>query len=158
QKGTHQDPLTLDGVKYGILICYEDVLTDFVRDAMDHEPDVLINITNDAWFGKSREPHIHLALSVFRAVEQRRFLVRSTNTGVSAIIGPGGRIIDPTPVFQTANRVGEVAPLDGTTVYQRLGHWFPWLCLLTIVFWSREGLKNLFYGFTRGWAARSKSA
>lgn len=154
QRGTHQRPLTLDGVKYGLLICYEDVLTDFVRSAMKHEPDILVNLTNDAWFGKSREPHIHLALAVFRAVEQRRFLVRSTNTGVSAIIGPGGRIIDPTPVFARANVVGDVAVLKGTTFYQRYGHWFPVLCLLTLTFWGREGLAQLFFGFTRGLAAR----
>lgn len=156
QRGTHQDVLELNGVKYGVLICYEDVLTDFVRSAMQNEPDILINITNDAWFGKSREPQIHLALSVFRAVEQRRFLVRSTNTGVSAFIDPGGRILEPTPIFQKANRVREIAALQGTTLYQQLGHWVAWLCFGALIFWSRQGLMNTFYGITRGLAAGRK--
>lgn len=155
QSGNHQRPLEFDGVRYGVLICYEDVLTDFVRDAMKSKPNVLVNITNDAWFGKSREPYIHLALSVFRAVEQRRFLVRATNTGVSAIIDSGGRILSPTPVFARANFVEEVAVLEGATLYQRLGPWLPWICLATLLVWSRSGLTKLMYGFTRGWAARA---
>lgn len=154
QRGTHQDPLELNGVKYGVLICYEDVLTDFVRSAMRNEPDILINITNDAWFGKSREPRIHMALSVFRAVEQRRYLVRATNTGVSTFIDPGGRIDAASDIDSRANKVREVAALQGITFYQRAGHWVAWICLAVVLFWSRQGLLALFYGLTRGFAAR----
>ena len=90
---------------------------------MEHEPDILVNITNDAWFGDTHEPIIHLALATFRAVEQRRFLARSTNTGISAFVDPAGRIISQTPTFERANLMAELKPLQGTTLYQRLGDW-----------------------------------
>jgi apolipoprotein N-acyltransferase len=136
-RGAHTRPLEHDGIKYGMLICYEDILPGFVRDVMQSEPDVLVNITNDAWFGKTREPVIHLALSVFRAVEHRRYLVRATNTGVSAIIDPAGRIVDRTPVFARANLVGDIRPLSGLTLYARFGDWVAWLCLAAVAFWLR---------------------
>jgi apolipoprotein N-acyltransferase len=72
RSGTRTDPLVLNGVSYGLLICYEDLLPRFVRTVMEREPQVLVNITNDAWFGRSREPRIHLALALFRTVEHRR--------------------------------------------------------------------------------------
>lgn len=136
--GEHQHALRLNDIRLGVLICYEDVLTHFVRSAMHSKPNILVNITNDAWFGATREPHIHLALSVFRAIEQRRYLVRATNTGVSAVIDSGGRILDPTPTFARANIVRDVPALESVTVYQRFGPWLPLLCLLTSLFWLRH--------------------
>src|ERR1041385_6942176 len=85
--------LPLDGHKVSVHICYEDVEPAFINKMMRADPaDLLVNITNDAWFGDSTEPWIHLALSKFRAIEQRRFLARSTNSGVSAIVDPAGRV------------------------------------------------------------------
>jgi apolipoprotein N-acyltransferase len=138
-RGDHTTPLVYDGVKYGLLICYEDILPRFVNNrVMAHQPDVLVNITNDAWFGKTREPLIHLALATFRAVEQRRFLVRATNTGISAIVDPAGRILERSPVFARANLVGDVTPMSGLTLYARFGDWVGVLCLVSVLFWMRE--------------------
>lgn len=141
--GKHTDPLVLDGIRYGTMICYEDIQPRFVRKMMEHEPHILVNITNDAWFGRSREPTIHLALAIFRAVEYRRFLVRATNTGISAFVDPAGRILQQTPVFARANLVDEVAPLEGRTIYARLGDWFAIPCLLVLLWWIREPLRGL---------------
>ncbi|RMH44492.1 MAG: apolipoprotein N-acyltransferase [Deltaproteobacteria bacterium] len=78
--------------RIGPLICYEDILADFGRQLAAKRPHVLVNITNDAWFGDTSEPWEHLALSVFRAVELRADLVRAVNTGVSAFIDATGRV------------------------------------------------------------------
>jgi apolipoprotein N-acyltransferase len=122
-RGKHVRPMPFRGMRLGVLICYEDILPQFVRHVMDEHPDILINITNDAWFGQSNEPRIHLALATFRAIEQRRFLVRATNTGISAIVDPAGRILHETPVFARANLIGTVKPMYGLTAYQQLGDW-----------------------------------
>ncbi len=134
-RGTHTRPLEYDGVKYGILICYEDLLPAFVMKVMESQPDVLVNITNDAWFGASREPTIHLAMATFRSIEHRRFMARSTNTGISAFIDPAGRILEQTPVFARANTVHEVASLQVRTIYSRIGDLLGWLCLALVLYW-----------------------
>ena len=87
-------PLEHDGQTYrlGPLICYEDILSDFGRELAALHPNLLVNITNDAWFGDSAEPWEHMALSVYRAVELRSDLVRSVNTGVSAYIDATGKV------------------------------------------------------------------
>ena len=143
-RGVHTKPLEYDGVKYGILICYEDILPGFVSKVMQSEPDVLVNITNDAWFGASREPLIHLALAIFRSIEHRRFLVRSTNTGISAFVDPAGRILDETPVFARANTVHEVAALQGRTIYSRIGDLLGWLCAGVLLYWLRPIFKTAY--------------
>jgi apolipoprotein N-acyltransferase len=156
QRGDHNRPLELGGIKYGVLICYEDILPGFVRRTMAEEPHVLVNITNDAWFGRSREPLIHLAMAAYRAVEHRRFLVRSTNTGISAFVDPAGRILDPTPVHARANRLRAVAMLDGHTVYYVLGDWLGLCCLVVLLVWLRQPIKELGRRIFLGRAKRKK--
>lgn len=137
-RGEHQRPLELDGIRYGVLICYEDVIPEFVREVMQHQPHVLVNLTNDAWFGPGHEPKIHLALAAFRAVESRRYLVRSTNTGISAVIDSAGRILKTTPMNARANLVHDVPKLEGTTLYTRWGNWVGWLALGGLGWWLRH--------------------
>src|SRR5258708_22928615 len=81
-------PLTVGGRPYriGPLICYEDIIPGFTRRVVGLQPNLLVNITNDAWFGRTAEPHQHLALAVFRSVEHRLDMLRAVNTGVSAHI------------------------------------------------------------------------
>lgn len=136
-QGHHLRPLQLGDMRIGTLICYEDILPGFVRSVMQQSPNLLVNITNDAWFGNSREPRIHLALAVFRAVEHRRYLVRSTNSGISAIIDPAGRILKQTAVYTRANLIGDIKPMTGTTLYQSLGDWPGYLSLLVVVIKTR---------------------
>jgi len=83
--------------RIGPLICYEDIITSFGRALADHKPNLLVNITNDAWFGNTSEPYEHLALAVYRSVEHRLALVRAVNTGVSTIVLPTGKLGQETP-------------------------------------------------------------
>ena len=135
-RGAHTKPLVHNGIKYGVLICYEDILPNFVLDVMKSRPDILINITNDAWFGDTHEPIIHLALSVFRSVEHRRYLVRSTNTGISAFIAPTGEITHQTGTFTQETLLASVIPLSTDTLYSQFGNWLGWMLFLGLALFS----------------------
>lgn len=127
--GQSFEPLPLG--KYGVatFICYEDIIPSFVNRIMNQAPaHLLVNLTNDAWFGDTTEPWIHLALSKLRAVEQRRYFVRSTNSGVSAIVDPVGRVLAHTRPFEQATLKRDVHLLDGVTPYRVLGD-APWWLL-----------------------------
>jgi apolipoprotein N-acyltransferase len=87
-----------------------------------------VDITNDAWFGESVEPLMHLALATFRAIEHRRYLVRAANTGVSAVIDPVGRVVERTGTFEPAALVGEAKWLQGRSGYEIWGD-FPWYAI-----------------------------
>ena len=114
-------------------ICYEAVRPDFVRRmVVAAEPHLLVTLANDAWFGDSQEPWLHLELARLRAVEQRRWLVRATNSGISAIVDPAGRIVARTGVLTRENLRGVVHPLDGTTLYARAGDWPAWLAVIVM--------------------------
>lgn len=127
-------PLRLGDHEIAVVICYEDVLPGFVnRLVRQGEPELLANLTNDAWFGDSTEPWIHLALAKFRAVEQRKFFVRSTNSGVSAFIDPVGRVISNTATFEEAAQHATLRWLKGTTPYTLWGDGPWWLASLASV-------------------------
>src|SRR5206468_11417560 len=79
--------------RLGVVICYEVIFPTEVRSLFTGGADILVNLTNDGWFGRSPAPFQHLAMSVFRAVENRTYLVRAANTGISAIVAPDGRIV-----------------------------------------------------------------
>ncbi|MFT3776569.1 MAG: apolipoprotein N-acyltransferase [Minicystis sp.] len=115
-------PVDLTGHPITVLICYEDILPWFVNRAVaEGKPEFLVNITIDTWFGDSIEPWEHLALAQLRAVEHRRFLVRSANTGVSAIVDAAGRVTVQGGLFQEDSFVGEVRLMTPTTVYEVIG-------------------------------------
>jgi apolipoprotein N-acyltransferase len=126
--GKRYDPLTAGEHQIATVICYEDIIPGFVNRIVNNgDPDLLANLTNDAWFGDTTEPWIHLALAKLRAIEHRRFFVRSTNSGVSAVIDPAGRIVVSTPTFEQAARATEVRWLRGGTPYEWLGDVPFWL-------------------------------
>ncbi len=121
--------LPIDGETHEVtvLICYEDILPEFTNEAVRHaDPELLVNMTNDAWFGDTAEPWEHLALAQLRAVEHRRYLVRGTNSGVSAVVDPVGRVIAHSGTFQAQTLSAGIHWLRSRTVYERLGDW-PWL-------------------------------
>ncbi len=124
-------PLGVAGHQIATFICYEDIIPGFVNDIVRAgTPDLLANMTNDAWFGDTTEPWIHLALSKFRAIEHRRFFVRSTNSGVSAIIDPVGRVIAHSGTFTEEALRADIAWMRGTTAYEVIGDVPWWLALL----------------------------
>jgi apolipoprotein N-acyltransferase len=136
--GTINEPLrlTLKGSerKFTTLICYEDILPGFTRSLVKRaDPDVLVNITNDAWFGDTAEPWQHLALAKFRAIEHHRYLVRSTNSGVSAIIDPLGRTVVNTKTFVADKAMADVKMMRGTTLYGLIGDVPCWLASLASI-------------------------
>jgi len=128
-EGTSFEPLVFDTHRMGILICYEDVFPEISRKEVAAGAEFLANLTNDAWYGISSAPYQHLALSVFRAVENRRYLIRSTNTGVSAVIDPLGRIVTQSSLFEQSIMVAAIASFKNLSTYTRLGDWFAWGCV-----------------------------
>ncbi|MEI9938389.1 MAG: apolipoprotein N-acyltransferase [Pseudomonadota bacterium] len=128
EPGESNAPLPLGEHRIGTLICNDDAVPALAnRVTQDTNTDLLANLTNDAWFGDTTEPWIHLALAKFRAIEHRRFFVRSTNSGVSAFIDPVGRVLAATHTFKEETLVHEVAWLRGRTIYELLGTYPYWL-------------------------------
>jgi apolipoprotein N-acyltransferase len=107
----------------GMLICYEAIFPELSRAMTMNGAHLLVNITNDAWFGFTSAAYQHFSMSVLRAVENRRALARSANTGISGFIDAGGRIVAPTPLMQDATVTTELALLEIPAFYTRWGDW-----------------------------------
>ncbi len=130
----------IGGMRIGPMICYEDIIPSFARRLVALRPNLLVNLTNDAWFGATSEPWQHLALAVFRSVEARLDLVRSVNTGVTAFIDATGRVrqkirsVDPQaePDVAPMTLLGEVALMEPGSVYASVGDVFGWLALAAL--------------------------
>lgn len=112
----------------GVQICYEMIFPEFSRQTVNNGADLLVNITNDAWYGRSSAPYQLFFMSVFRAVENRRSVVRAANTGISGFIGPTGFILTSTPIFEDEATSRSIPLLKMRTTYGRWGDWFPVMC------------------------------
>ncbi len=121
--------MSLAGCRFATLICYEIIFPDLVRRFVDRGAQFIVNITNDAWFGATSAPHQHLAMAVFRAVENKRCIARCANTGISAVIGPSGAIIRQTNIFTEAVLSDMIYCIQQRTVYTRYGDIFALLCV-----------------------------
>ncbi|HVN23714.1 MAG TPA: apolipoprotein N-acyltransferase [Syntrophorhabdales bacterium] len=130
--GSGHNPLATDLGKIGLLICYEGVFPYVTVDTARRGAQVFVNITNDAWFGRSSAPYQHLAFYTFRAIETDRFVLRAANTGISAIIDPRGRITARTDLFTRGVLQGTFAMRDGTTFYVKHGDYFVLLCIVVL--------------------------
>lgn len=113
----------------GTLICFESIFPDLSRAMVQNGAKLLVNITNDAWFGTTSAPYQHLSMAVVRAVENRVSLARAANTGFSAFVTPDGRIIWRSNLFVPAARVTSLPLGPGGSFYSRFGDVFVWLCL-----------------------------
>ena len=131
--GKPVSPMSCQSAEIGVLICFESIFPKLARDWTSGGANLLVNITNDAWFGRSSAPWQHLSMAVFRAVENRRSLARSANTGVSAIIDPLGRMAATSPLFQPSYLVAEVPLLQEKTIFVSFGYYFGLLCLLVCI-------------------------
>ena len=109
--------------RLGMLICYEDLLPRYARRVAVHNPNLLVNLTNDAWFGQTAEPEHHLNLALMRSVEYRRWLIRSTNTGISVLIDSAGRRVKETALTGAETLLHDIPLLEQRTVYAALGDW-----------------------------------
>jgi apolipoprotein N-acyltransferase len=135
--------------RYASAICFEDTVPHLVRRFFSEapggrDPDVLLNLSNDGWFAGSSEHEMHLAVSVFRAIENRVPLARSANTGISAIIDGNGRVLDSLPTLKEGFVTGIVPLDDRRGYYPSWGDWVGQSCLAVVIglvvlgrFWSR---------------------
>ncbi|MFK7985396.1 MAG: apolipoprotein N-acyltransferase [Sandaracinaceae bacterium] len=121
--GRGPQQVELSGARIAVLNCYEDLLADFVRMQARAGPDLLINITNNAWFGDTTAPHLHHMNGRIRAIETRRDLVRVVNTGVSGHTAATGEDLHRTDSFVRARFVADARRLSGTTLWVRVGDW-----------------------------------
>jgi apolipoprotein N-acyltransferase len=121
------------GVRLGPLICYEDLMPDLARKFVSvTRANLLVNLTNDAWYGKSVGPWQHLRLAQSRAIETRRSLLRVTNTGVTSLVNAKGEVVKTLPMFTPATLQTEVDILSEETFYVRFGDWFAWGITFTV--------------------------
>jgi apolipoprotein N-acyltransferase len=117
------------GHRLGVFICYESAFPDLVRQFSRKGADVLVNLSNDGYFGHSEAREQHLLLARMRAIENRRYILRSTNNGITAIIDPAGRITKRLPSYQELAALMSYGAVERTTFYARHGDWFAWSCL-----------------------------
>lgn len=131
--GENDGPFNWQGKKIGMLICYEDIFPELSRKTVEKGAELLAVLSNDAWYGMTSAPFQHLAFSQFRALENRRMLVRSTNTGVTAVINAHGEIEQQLPLFQEGVLTYLVDLNNNLSLYTRFGDWFVWVCIGGII-------------------------
>lgn len=120
---------TLNKVNFGLVICYEIIFPSLFRKFIQEKTDFMINITNDAWYGRSSAPYQHFSMAVFRAIENGLNIVRVANTGISGIIDPMGRVQVETPLFYRTALVKDLQLQRINTFYTKYGDLFTQLCL-----------------------------
>jgi apolipoprotein N-acyltransferase len=123
----------LPGGRFSTFICFEAVFPDAVRRFTANGAELLINISNDGWFGRSSAPAQHLMMARVRAVENRRWLLRDTNNGYTVSVDPYGRIVAELPTDIRAQLDAPYDFRDDITLYARFGDWFAWLCVIASV-------------------------
>lgn len=124
-------PLSFPKAPAGVLICFESIFPELGRAMTQKGAALLVNLTNDAWYGRSSAPFQHFSMAVFRAVENRRPLVRAANTGISAFILPSGKILEQSDLFTEALLARDIPiPESRLTFYTRTGDWFALLMTL----------------------------
>ncbi|EFK07181.1 apolipoprotein N-acyltransferase [delta proteobacterium NaphS2] len=140
--GGRQGPLMKKDLSLGVLICFEAIFPELARDLARDGAQVLVNITNDAWFGATSAPYQHLSMAVFRSVETGLPMIRAANTGFSAFIGPSGKILSRSALFEEAvlDQSVPFSPSPPATLYTRMGDLFAGALLLI-------SLLKLFYLF-----------
>jgi apolipoprotein N-acyltransferase len=132
-RGTSRAPLNAGGTRLGVFICYESIFPDEIRQFANNGAQVLVNISNDGWYGDSGAYAQHLKQSRMRAVENDRWLLLDTNTGLTAAIDPAGRIVVNAPRKTRIALRAPYALANATTFYTRHGDWFAYLCAIISV-------------------------
>jgi apolipoprotein N-acyltransferase len=122
-----------DGKHYGVFICYESIFGDDIRHFAGDGAQVLVNISDDGWYGDSSAPWEHLDMVRMRAIENDRWVVRATNTGITASIDPFGRVTATIPRHIRGSMLAGFSYRDHRTIYTRFGDWIGWVCVLITV-------------------------
>ena len=130
QPGSSRQPLDAGSERLGVFICYESIFPDEVRQFANQGAQLLVNISNDGWYGDSGAYAQHLNQTRMRAIENNRWLLSATDTGVTASIDPLGRVLVHIPRKQRTALVAPYARISVTTFYTRHGDWFAYLCAI----------------------------
>jgi len=137
--GSDYPVVPLDGHPANAIICFEAVFPDLSREFVLRGSQLIINLTNDGWYGDTAAPYQHLAMARWRAIESRRFLLRAANSGISAVVAPSGRIQVRTGLLRRETAVGSFAFLPGMTFYARHGGFCRNACVIILclaLLWS----------------------
>ena len=129
-RGQSRMPLQLGETRVGTFICYEAIFPDEIRQFARNGAEVFVNVSNDGWYGEGGAPWQHLNQARMRAVENDRWLLRDTNTGITAVIDPYGRVVAEAPRNQRTQLQAAYSLVESTTFYTRHGDWFPLLCAI----------------------------
>lgn len=132
-RGTERVVFDAGGQKLGTFICYESIFPGEIREFAANGAQVLVNISNDAWFGDYNMPGQHLNQVRMRAIENQRWVLRATNNGITAAIDPYGRVTKSAPRKQRLALDVDYALVTETTFYTRHGDWFGWLCVIIVL-------------------------
>ncbi len=143
--GTKGETLLAGPYRLGLLICYEIIFPELSAAGVRNGAGLLVNITNDAWYGKSSAPYQHFSMAVFRAVENKRSLVRAANTGISGFIDPAGHILQSTELFRDAVITAPLPVFIRQTLYSRYGDVFAKSCLGIVLLYI-----PVFFLFSKG--------
>ena len=122
----------VDGQRLSVAICYESVFPALAQAFVERGSQLLLTITNDAWFGRSSAAYQHFNQGALRAVEQGRYVVRAANTGISGVVDPYGRVLARTPLFEQTVLAVDVRLLNGRTIYSQLGDVVVWVSLAAV--------------------------
>ena len=133
QTGASRVPLNAGDVRLGVFICYESVFPGEVREFAKQGAQVLVNLSNDGWYGDSGAYAQHLNQTRMRGIENDRWILSATDTGVTAAIDPYGRIVARLPRKERGALIAPYALTSVTTFYTRHGDWFAWLCAIISV-------------------------
>lgn len=130
--GQDSAPLVSNQARLGVLICFESIFPEEARRRTSFGANILVNLTNDAWYGRSSAPFQQIPMAVLRAIENRRSLARAANTGISCLIDPLGRVLAASPIFEKMQISGRLPLLDEQSFFTGHGFLFPYLCLLLL--------------------------
>jgi apolipoprotein N-acyltransferase len=130
--GPSHDPIVTPLGKIGVLICYEGIFPYITKETVRAGAEVLVNITNDAWFGPTSAPYQHFAFYIFRAIETDRYVLRAANTGISGVIDPRGRTVAKSGIFRQDVLDAKFSLREGKTFYVNHGDYFVLFALLFV--------------------------
>ncbi len=133
-----------DGHTFSVFICYEAVFAAEIREFANHGAEVLVNISDDGWYGDTSAPWQHFNMARMRAIENRRWIIRDTNSGVTASIDPLGRVIESVPRHELTALTADYGYRSDVTFYTRHGDVFAWLCEILAIAWIVWSLRKLF--------------
>jgi len=131
--GWRRDLFSTGGHKFGVFICYESIFGDEIRIFAKEGADVFVNISDDGWYGDTSAPWQHLNMARMRAIENRRWLLRDTNTGVTTVIDPYGRLTASAPRHVFTSLAAHYGYRSDKTFYTVYGNVFAWLCGIIVL-------------------------